>query len=147
MEPRNFAGRRLIRISFEALVDELGAALRREGFAFREAADFQREFLDHLNAHFPKYKVFAAHSPRLTHQMLAMGALPGIVVPCYICVVENYPGTVEVALVNPSAFFAGDADDPLLHNLAIDQGMKLQAVITSLEHDSGVVPDLVTSWG
>lgn len=135
-----------IRISLETLLEELTDLLEREGFIVSGVTDLQRDFLEKLNAHYGKYKILTIHHPHFFRQMLSIAPVGGLVLPCSITLMENYPGDVEVFVFNPAIFLAKEVRNVSLLGKAEEVSRKLNEVIHQLERVSDSIPDLITSW-
>jgi uncharacterized protein (DUF302 family) len=143
----NLFKKTIIRISFEALLIQLRTELDKEGFVISGITDFQKEIQDRLNGHFKKYQILSVHIPYLSQQMLSLSPTEGVVLPCYITVIELQPGVVEVIPVNTSEVIAREMHEASLQNLAEEVSRRLDRVVHMVEHGPTKTPDLFTSWG
>jgi hypothetical protein len=79
--------------------------------------------------------------------MLTIGPTEGMILPCLISVVENYPGETMVVPFNATEVVCAGGQNSLLQALAAQVTRSMEAVIHALEKKETGDPDLVTSWG
>ncbi len=138
--------RSVIRASLESLVDQLVETLDKAGFVICGIADLQKEHFDALKLHHRKYKILSVDFPAISAEMLSQQPDEGMLLPTCISVIESYPGEVVITITNPSAIIASIAGDERMTTLARRVTSLLEKAVRSLEKDTTVAPDLVTSW-
>lgn len=136
-----------ISASFDCLVDQVTTAVTQAGFVICGVADFQKNHEELLNVHHGGYKVISVDLPTTSAQMISPDLERGMVLPACISIVELYPGSVSIVVVNPTEILAAVAGDVRLVSLAKGVTHRLFSVIHQFEKENGNAPELVTSWG
>jgi uncharacterized protein (DUF302 family) len=87
--------------SFDITVQDLKAALQKEGFGIISEIDMKEKFKEKLNIDFRPYTIFGACNPALAHKAIQVEPSIGGMLPCNVLVQEKIPGEVEISAVNP----------------------------------------------
>jgi uncharacterized protein (DUF302 family) len=78
-------------------------ALKKEGFGVISEINMHDKLKEKLNVDFKKYRILGACNPPLAFEALKAEDKIGTMLPCNILVIEQAPGEIEVAAVNPIA--------------------------------------------
>ncbi len=117
--------------TFEAALETVTAALAKEGFGIISEIDVSGTFKKKIDVDFKKYTILGACNPGYAHQALQAEDKIGVFLPCNVVVIEQSPGQVEVAAVDPvaSMMAVGNAE---LTEMSQEVQVKLQRVIQAL---------------
>ncbi len=117
--------------TFEAALETVTAALAKEGFGIISEIDVSGTFKKKINVDFKKYTILGACNPGYAHHALQTEDKIGVFLPCNVVVIEQSPGQVEVAAVDPvaSMMAVGNAE---LTEMSQEVQVKLQRVIQAL---------------
>ena len=88
---------------FDAVVAELTAGLKEQGFGLLTDIDVQSTFKAKIGADMAKYRILGACNPRFAHQALQIEDKLGVLLPCNVIVRETPDQKVEVASIDPVA--------------------------------------------
>lgn len=136
----------VVRMPFDAVLDQLKDELRKEGFELDGISDFQQTARKEYSGKIARYNILAVHDPFLYNEMMRISPYDGIILPCLISVIETNPGETAVVPHNPTEMIVREIQSPSLQNLAAEVTRRLALAIKALGHDQTVNPDLVTSW-
>ena len=92
-----------VRGPFEAVVADVTAQLKQQGFGLLTDIDVQATLKAKIGADIPKYRILGACNPRFAHEALKIENKLGVLLPCNVIVRETADGQVEVASVDPVA--------------------------------------------
>lgn len=138
--------RTLIRAPFENLVSSLTLALNEERFRYIEIPDFQHNITDKVLSRINKTTLFCVYNSVLYKEMVTISPREGIILPCYVSVIETSSGETTVISFNPIQLIAKDMQNPPLCYLADEVSRRLNLIISNLKLLLDCDPDLVTSW-
>lgn len=141
-----FIEKTFIRVPFETLASSLIQALHKDGFCHVEIPDYENNTNDQVLNHVNKKMIFCVYNSLLYKEMVVISPVDGIVLPCYVSVIETYPGETAVIPFNPTQLIAKDMQNAPLRNLADEVSRRLNKVIGNLKALFDRDPDLVTSW-
>lgn len=136
----------VIRMSFAAVLDQLKKALRREGFELGGVMEFQHRDEHDTKRTYSQYQVLSVYNPFLSSEMVKISPFEGIILPCFVSVIEIVPGEIALVPVNTTEAIVRDIHSPSLQNLAEETTRRLTKAIHALEKEQTGPPDLVTSW-
>ena len=122
---------RKLQVAFDAALDAVTEALRREGFGVLTEIDVRQTLKSKLDVDFRNYRILGACNPSLAHQALACEDKIGTMLPCNVVVQELEHGEVEVSAIDPVASMQS-IDNPALKGIADTVQLKLRGVIESL---------------
>jgi uncharacterized protein (DUF302 family) len=88
---------------FDAVVADVTARLKEQGFGLLTDIDVQSTLKAKLGAEMAKYRILGACNPRFAHQALQIEDKLGVLLPCNVIVRETPDRKVEVASVDPVA--------------------------------------------
>ncbi|MBC8191419.1 MAG: DUF302 domain-containing protein [Candidatus Marinimicrobia bacterium] len=117
--------------TFEAALETVTTALAKEGFGIISEIDVSGTFKKKIDVDFKKYTILGACNPGYAHHALQTEDKIGVFLPCNVVVIEQSPGQVEVAAVDPvaSMMAVGNAE---LTEMSQEVQVKLQRVIQAL---------------
>ena len=118
-------------ITFEEVLKTVTAALAKEGFGIISEIDVSGTFKKKINVDFKKYMILGACNPGYAHKALQAEDKIGVFLPCNVVVIEQSPGRVEVAAVDPVASMV-TAENAELTEMSKEVQLKLQRVIQAL---------------
>lgn len=87
--------------SFDAVVEEVIAELKKRGFGVLTDIDVQRTLKSKIGVDIPRYRILGACNPLFAHEALKLEDKLGILLPCNVIVRETPDQRVEVASVDP----------------------------------------------
>ena len=120
-----------IKESFEEVIEEVNAALKKEGFGILTEIDVKETLKKKLDVEFHKYKILGACNPSFAYKALQAEDKIGIMLPCNVIVQEISEGYVEVAAVDPVASMKA-IENPDLLEIAEQVREKLKRVVMNL---------------
>ena len=88
---------------FDAVVTDLTAGLKEQGFGVLTDIDVQATLKSKIGAEMLKYRILGACNPRFAHEALQIEEKLGVLLPCNVIVRETPDQKVEVASVDPVA--------------------------------------------
>lgn len=88
---------------FEAVVDDIIARLKEQGFGLLTDIDVQAALKARIGVAIGKYRILGACNPVFAHQALQVEDKLGVLLPCNVIVRETPDHKVEVASVDPVA--------------------------------------------
>lgn len=117
--------------TFEAALETVTAELAKEGFGVISQIDVSGTLKQKIDVDFKKYTILGACNPSYAHHALQTEDKSGVFLPCNVVVIEQSPGQVEVAAVDPvaSMIAVGNAE---LTEMSQEVLEKLRRVIQAL---------------
>jgi len=117
---------------FDTTIDNVTAALDKEGFGILTEIDVSATLKKKLDVDMPRYRILGACNPPLAHQ--AVSAVPeiGLLLPCNVLVREDEAGKVHVSFMDPQSVL-GMVDNPDVEPLALQVREKLEQVMAELD--------------
>lgn len=128
----NFGFGTIVKLDFEAAIQQVTEELAKEGFGVLTVIDVQATLKTKLDVDMPGYRILGACNPTLANQ--AITAVPdiGLLLPCNVLVREDEEGRVHVGFMDPGAVL-GLVNDPRVDPLAGQVKQKLEAVLAALK--------------
>ena len=117
--------------SFDKMVRETTDALKKEGFGVLTEIDIKATLEKKLDVDFHNYVILGACNPPLAYKALQAEDKIGTMLPCNVIIQEKYPGTVEIAAIDPAASMQAVKNDELI-GVAKTVREKLKRVIQDL---------------
>lgn len=116
---------------FDAVVAELTARLKEQGFGLLTDIDVQSTLKSKVGAEIGKYRILGACNPRFAHEALKIEDKLGVLLPCNLIVRETPDRKVEVASVDPVAAMERTGN-PALRSTAREVRRLLSEVVSQL---------------
>lgn len=118
----------------EQVVEQVTAALKKEGFGVLTRIDIDRAFEEKLRVDFRPYTILGACNPDLAYKALSARADAGLLLPCNIVVDEEQDGRSLVRILDPMTMFLspGYEDDQAFSELATEARESLVRVANQL---------------
>lgn len=116
---------------FDAVVAELTARLKDQGFGLLTDIDVQSTLKSKIGAEIGKYRILGACNPRFAHEALKIEDKLGVLLPCNLIVRETPDRKVEVASVDPVAAM-DHTGNPALRSTAEKVRRLLSEVVSQL---------------
>jgi len=120
-----------LQTSFDAAVEKVTEALKKEGFGVLTEIDMQATMKKKLDVDIQKYRILGACNPPLAYQAIQAEDKIGLMLPCNVIVQELAGGGTEVAAIDPVASMQA-VDNPRLGEVGKMVQGKLKRVIESL---------------
>ena len=128
----NFGFGKIVKLGFEAAIQQVTEELAKEGFGILTVIDVQATLKTKLDLDMPPYRILGACNPTLAHQAIAAVPDIGLLLPCNVLVREDEKGRVHVDFMDPGAVL-GLVNDPRVDPLAGQVKQKLEAVLAALQ--------------
>src|SRR3972149_3184163 len=119
------------RLPYEEALERTKAELQKEGFGVLTEIDVKEILKKKLGVDFKKYKILGACNPPFAYEALKSEDKIGTMLPCNVIVIEQAPGKIEVAAVDPIASMQA-VSNPNLGKVASEVQSKLRKVVDSL---------------
>jgi uncharacterized protein (DUF302 family) len=116
---------------FEAAIEKVTEALKKEGFGVLTEIDMQATMKKKLDVDIQKYRILGACNPPLAYQAIQAEDKIGLMLPCNVIVQEVAGGGTEVAAIDPVASMQA-VNNPKLGEVGVQVRDKLKRVIDSL---------------
>ena len=117
--------------NFDEVIIKVTDELKKEGFGILTEIDVKETLKKKLDVDFKKYKILGACNPPFAYKALQAEDKIGTMLPCNVIVIEQAPGQIEVAAVDPIASMQAVAN-PNLGKVASEVQNKLRKVVESL---------------
>ena len=92
---------RTVRGPFDAVVADVTAQLKEQGFGVLSDIDVQATLKSKIGADVAGYRILGACNPRFAHEALKLEDKLGVLLPCNVIVRETANHEVEVAAIDP----------------------------------------------
>ncbi len=116
---------------FDAVVADVTAQLKSQGFGVLTDIDVQATLKSKLGVDTPRYRILGACNPRFAHEALKIEERLGVLLPCNVIVRETTDRRVEVASIDPVAAMER-TDNPALRTTAEEVRRLLAAAIAQV---------------
>ena len=124
--------RHLQHATFEDALENVTAALKREGFGILTQIDVKDTLKKKHDVDFRRYIILGACNPPLAHKALSAKPQIGLLLPCNVVVQEASDGGVTVSIADPRAMFSL-VNNPRLTPVVDDADQRLRRVIASFD--------------
>jgi uncharacterized protein (DUF302 family) len=131
MEKTQYGFRKILKTTYEEVVEKVTKALKEEEFGILTQIDVKDTLKKKLNVDFRKYVILGACNPPFAYQSLQAETEIGLLLPCNVIVYEDDSDSTVVSAIDPESAM-GMIDDPKLKEIAAQVGTKLKAVIENL---------------
>jgi len=122
---------KMVKGNFDEVIIKVTDELKKEGFGILTEIDVKETLKKKLDVDFKKYKILGACNPPFAYEALKAEDKIGTMLPCNVIVIEQAPGQIEVAAVDPIASMQA-VGNPLLGKVASEVQSKLRKVVESL---------------
>ena len=116
---------------FDAVIDNVTAALKTEGFGIITDIDIQKTLKTKIGVDKAPYRILGACNPTLANEALDADPSIGLLLPCNVVVREVSSGQIRVEFMDPSVVL-GLVEDASLHALGADVKSRLERVQAAL---------------
>lgn len=99
-------------LPFEAAVEAVTAALKKEGFGVLTKIDMREKFKEKLGIEFRNYVILGACNPANAYKAVQAEENIGLMLPCNAIVYEK-AGKTAVAMIKPSAVMGSTGNEEL----------------------------------
>lgn len=123
--------RTTLTIPYEQAIEQVTAALKKEGFGVLTEIDVKATMKKKLDVDFRRYVILGACNPNLAYQALQHELDVGLLLPCNVIVYETDEGQTVVSIVDPLSMF-GVVDDADLFATATEAHARLSRVAQTL---------------
>ena len=113
--------------SFDEALSRTREALQQEGFGVISEIDIQQALREKIGVDFRRYTILGACNPALAHEALQLEDKVGTMLPCNV-VVQEKPGGIEVAAIDPVASMQAIGNEALGHKAAEVRGKLKRAI-------------------
>jgi len=117
--------------NFDDVIIKVTDELKKEGFGILTEIDVKETLKKKLDVDFKKYKILGACNPPFAYEALKSEDKIGAMLPCNVIVIEQAPGQIEVAAIDPIASMQA-VGNPNLGKVASEVQSKLRKVVESL---------------
>jgi len=122
---------KVVTVSFEVAVEEVTAALAKEGFGVLTEIDVAATLKKKLGKEMPPYRILGACNPQFAHRALEAEPQIGALLPCNVVVRENSDGETVVEIMNPEAVMHL-VDRPEIADVARQVRLSLERVLAAV---------------
>ncbi len=126
----NYGFTKELELPFEAAVEAVTAALKKEGFGILTKIDMREKFREKLGIDFPNYVILGACSPANAYKAVQAEEHIGLMLPCNVIVYEK-GGKTAVAVIKPSVAMSS-IDNAALKPLALEVETMLKRAFDSM---------------
>jgi uncharacterized protein (DUF302 family) len=117
--------------NFDDVIIKVTDELKKEGFGILTEIDVKETLKKKLDVDFKKYKILGACNPPFAYEALKAEDKIGTMLPCNVIVIEQAPGQIEVAAIDPIASMQA-VGNPNLGKVTSEVQRKLKKVVESL---------------
>ena len=112
---------------FDVVIDDVRAALSRQGFGIVSDIDMQETLRTKIGAEISRQRILGACNPSLAHRALQAEPAVGLLLPCNV-VVREQKGRVIVDMIDPETM-AVLTENPAMQAVADEAGTRLAAAL------------------
>lgn len=112
---------------FDVVIDDVRAALSRQGFGIVSDIDMQETLRTKIGAEIGRQRILGACNPSLAHRALQAEPAVGLLLPCNV-VVREQKGRVIVDMIDPETMAVLTAN-PAMQAVADEAGTRLAAAL------------------
>lgn len=124
--------KKTLKLSWDAALEAVPAALKAEGFGVLTKIDLQATLKEKLGVDFRRYTILGACNPGFAHRALSQQLEVGLMLPCNVVLHESDDGkSVQLLVVDPMQTIAATMG-PAFAALAGEVKEKLARVVASL---------------
>jgi len=122
---------KMVKGNFDEVIIKVTDELKKEGFGILTEIDVKETLKKKLDVDFKKYKILGACNPPFAYEALKAEDKIGAMLPCNVIVIEQAPGQIEVAAVDPIASMQAVSNQNL-GKVATEVQSKLRKVVNNL---------------
>jgi uncharacterized protein (DUF302 family) len=134
----------IIRMPFNTTLDRLQRELVQEGFEITGKTNFHEASTVPVQAKQKRYTVLTLYHPLLYNEMMAASPFDGIVLPCFVTVVEMHHEETAIIPVNPTHGILENIQSSQLHQLSSEVSIRIERAIRRMEKDQRWPQDFIT---
>ncbi|OGR77547.1 MAG: hypothetical protein A2X32_01185 [Elusimicrobia bacterium GWC2_64_44] len=127
----NYGFTKELGLPFEAAVEAVTAALKKEGFGILTKIDLREKFKEKLGVEFRNYVILGACSPANAYKAVQVEQNIGLMLPCNVIVYEK-DGKASVGVIKPSVAMGGIGNEGL-KPLALEVEAMLEKAFTAMK--------------
>ncbi len=98
-------------LSFDAALEKLPEALKKEGFGVITQVDMKATLKEKLGVDFRRYRIIGACNPKFAHEAVTADPQVGILLPCNVVLYERDDGKTMLGIIDPVEQLGGDGGD------------------------------------
>lgn len=127
----NYFFSKTINGQFDAVVQQVTAALKEIGFGIITTIDVKATLKEKIDADFKPYTILGACNPHFANKALRLEDKLGVILPCNVVVIDQGDGKIEIAAMEPLGMIQAIGNDQLTE-LAADISKRIGAVVEAL---------------
>jgi uncharacterized protein (DUF302 family) len=130
----------IIRMPFNRTLDRLQRELTQEGFEITGRTNFHEAATAPVKATQKRYTVLTLYHPLFYNELMAASPFDGIILPCFVSIVEMHPGETAIIPVNPTQGILENIQSSQLHRLSNEISIRIERAIRMMEKDQYLIP-------
>jgi uncharacterized protein (DUF302 family) len=123
---------KLINCTFDEAIMRVTETLKAEGFGVISEIRMHEKLKEKLGVNFKNYTILGACNPAFAYKALQVEDKIGTMLPCNVLVIEQEPGIIEIAAVDPIASMQAIIN-PELGDVAMQVSQKIKSAVMNLK--------------